>query len=201
MNKQVEASQPTVPTEPIVIADEIDNVTSIILSRYSQYVSAEDVKQELYLYVLGDGKQQLLKWRAAGEAKRIRLALIGVGKWFAETEKAAVTGYHISDVAWYAPKLLEELIPLATDPLFDGIFSESVNDGQPSARKDPAQTGTLLAMVMDVRRAIGATDSLDPTLLADWLGGDFPESPAAGRGRTTQSNAAAQTALTKEYAG
>lgn len=204
-------------TEPDTnrITDEIAYVVNRVYPKFSRFVDKNDLHQELYLYALDRGAKHIERWREKGEKHRIYLALFGAARQYCEREKALQSGYDFDDIAWYSPEKLRDLIPLATDPNFDGITGEAEDANTEGSRQVAGREGgTLLAMIADIRTALRAcpqarhvvestsedSDEFEAALivLADFLGGEFPESPAYARGRRqVLSNAAAQ-ALTRE---
>jgi hypothetical protein len=149
--------------------------------RYRQWTEREDITQELWVYALSGGKPHFDRWFATGDTHRVLLALHGAAKRYCEREKAYKSGYDPEDVEWYEPESVAALVPLALDPLFDGRVEEESPD-TPRRRSDLSEGGTLVAMVVDVRKAIaatGVTGSYDPNdvvgkrnleALAAWLG-------------------------------
>lgn len=186
----------------------IRRVAALTYGNFRRWVTADDVEQELRLYALvPPGSRQFTKWaeQEDGEWRTMR-ALFGAARQYAEREKAVQSGYEVEDVAWYSPSKLAALIPLALDPNWDGLTGEDEEPGQPGGSAPAFEGGTLLAMVADVRAALGsAMDwatvqdfALDDELgmerlvgLADKLGGEFPDAPGYRRGRRAISNAAA----------
>lgn len=193
---QVEAVEPT-PAEP-TIEDLVASISRAAASRYHDYVEHADVQQELQLFIL-ENAAQVARWYNNSGFHRVALALRGAAKRYCETEKAAASGYSFDDVAWYDPTMLEDLIPLALDERWDGTSPSSEDDDSlPRSKRDAAVGGTLLAMVMDVRRAIWRVGS-DPTAVAEFLGGDYPGSKSQQKTpRRVLSNAAATAAISAE---
>lgn len=198
-----------------IVDNQIDSyvrhAAKLISGRYSRWVDQEDVLQEVWLYALGDGAKHIQTWREKNEMHRVRLALAGAAKQFCEQEKAQKSGYHFEDVAWYSPEILADLVPLALDPHYDGITGETGDQSSRRKQTDGREGGTLMAMIADTRKALEKVgDSLDPAdyvleteegterlvNLADFLGGEFPNSPGYQRGkRKVMSNAAAQVEI------
>lgn len=193
---QVEAVEPT-SAEP-TIEDLVVSISHAAAARYAGFVTFEDVQQQLQLFILSNAAQ-VARWYNNSGFHRVALALRGAAKRYSETEKAAACGYSFDDVAWYDPTMLEDLIPLALDERWDGTSPSSEDDGSmPRSKTDAAVGGTLLAMVMDVRRAIRRVGS-DPTAVAEFLGGDFPGSKSSQKTpRRVLSNAAAAAAISSE---
>lgn len=160
--------------------------------RYAQYVDKDDLLSEIHVYMFGDGRRHIAKWSQDPEdgEYRVKRALYAVAKLYCENEKAARCGYHPDDVAWYSPGNLVDLIPLATDPEFDGHHAG--DDGEGRGKGPANEGGNLLAMVMDVRRAVARVGT-DPDQVAEFLGGDYPSAPGYHRRRRRAiSNAHAQ---------
>lgn len=180
--------------------------------RYRGYTTPEELRQQLWLYVLGDGEKHINRCVEDADEFGLNRILFGVAKRYAETEKAQKSGYHFSDVAWYSPEKLADLIPLALDPEWDGLTGAGPEDEQEVRSGGTGREGgTLLAMIADVRRVLprfAAVEDFDPTdedglarlvALSDRLGGEFPESPGWGRGRRASSNGAAVAATRQGY--
>lgn len=184
-------------------------------ARFTRFTSLDDVTQEVRLYILGEGRPHLEKMLTAegGEFRAMR-ALYGVARQFCEREKAVKSGYSFEDVAWYSPTKLVDLIPLALNTRWDGITGEG-DETASFGSTDGREGGTLLAMVADIRRALGSSGGawkvtdFDPETeygqfnlewLADRLGGEWPEAPGYGRGRRAISNAAARALTETGYA-
>ena len=179
-------------------------------ARYKKWVDLEDIRQELWTYQLGEGGKYFKRWHEKGQHYRVKLALFGAAKQYCEAEKAARSGYSFDDIAWYAPENLAWLVELAFDPQFDGhIQAEHERTG--GKKSTGPEGGTILAMVADVRRVLDNQmkdyrledfDEWAPEAegnlrkLADWLGGEFPNSPGYQRGRRrVVSNAQARAYL------
>lgn len=162
-------------------------------NRYGEFCELDDITQQLWAFVVDeDTRYRLDRLVIRGEAHRARREIYAVGKRWCETEKAARSGYEFKDVAWYHPTQLAELVPLALDAGWNPATSsiDEVDDGQPRQPADAKFGGTLTAMVMDVRKALDRTylvGGFDPDtdtgmenlrVLAEQLGGEFPDSPS-----------------------
>lgn len=202
---------------PVDIPSAVATAASAIYGRYSDWVPREDIHQEILLYTLGAGKKIIGKWAAEGDHLRVQLALRGAGKQYCENEKAVVSGYSFDDLAWYSPEKIADLIPLALNPNFDGMSGDDgdVNGGR--GQTAGREGGGLLAMVLDVRRALDKvglegvvnidTDTLttDPACLhalSEFLGGDYPNAPGYQRDkRKAISNSRAIAITTNQDEG
>lgn len=190
-------------TDVDVLSEALAFVAGKIATRYTDFVERGDVYQELALYVYGDGKKIADKAvEDESERHRLYLALFGVGRQFAEREKAVKSGYDYTDIAWYTPEQLEDLLPFATDKTWDGLMGEQ--EGPQGRTSSPREGGTLLAMIVDLRRALAArpaaahvvtsgqsgevrADALK--VLAQFLGGEYPAAPSYGRAHARRQSA------------
>lgn len=191
------SSDPAASAEP-TIEDLVISLSRASAARYAGFVTFEDVQQVLQLFIL-ENATQVARWYRNSGFHRVALALRGAAKRYCETEKASASGYSFDDVAWYDPTMLEDLIPLALDERWDGTSPSSEDDDSlPRSKRDAAVGGTLLAMVMDVRRAIWRVGS-SPTAVAEFLGGDYPGSKSQLKTpRRVLSNAAAAAAISAD---
>lgn len=192
----------------IDLLEEIGFVTSRLHRGFMRYVDRDDLHQEIALYAWGEGKREVARLIERDDGQRLRLLLYGAGRQYAEREKAYRSGYSFADIAWYTPETLRDLVPLALDPDFDGLTGDhdepNVGGGKQSAG---SESGTLLAMIADTRRALEACpaerhdlSSLDETSdeytlaltqLAEYLGGPFPEAPGYRPRRRVVNNSTA----------
>lgn len=188
----------------------IDYVARRAARKYDRWVDVEDVTSELWIYALGDGAKHLARFVEDGEPRRTFLTLFGAATRFCEAEKAARSGYHPDDVAWYAPGRIAELVPLALDPMFDGMTREDTGeDVQIKSSGFGPEGGNLLVQVFDVRAALSklpaarhaftyaSSDSDEYSQaceqVSERLGGDYPDAPGYRRSRRlAESNVAAQ---------
>lgn len=166
-----------------------------VLRRYVSYgVDVEDITQEMHLWlILNEAKVR--GWLAEEPQKLIRIyrALEGEGVKYAEKQKAEVIGYHVDDVAYYTPRLVEGLMPLVLDA---------------SYTRPKGQVDDVLAMVLDIRRVLTDVQRLfflnNESSHVDWndmvrdvvnrLGGQSPY-----RRRRVMSNAQSQAVTEENY--
>jgi hypothetical protein len=166
--------------------------------RYRLYgVEADDVAQEIYVWLYGKGKAKVERWLEASpqQTTRIYRSMLDRALGYAEQEKAAKVGYRVDDVAWYSPSTIEGLMPLVLDETFT---------------QENGHVGELITMVIDIRRVLSTDlhdyflehDNTDDAwddnvrLVVDKLGGDRPY---VGR-RRVMSNAQTQAITSEAYA-
>lgn len=183
-----------------------------VMRRYANYIEYEVLLQEGYVWLLAN-QEKVEGWLAASPQRTTRLfhSLRDYMIALAEQEKAARCGYDPEDVAWYSATLVEGLLPLALD---DTFTPEQINesDGEGKRSKPANEGGDLLAMVLDIRRALKGTNTIlffldsvagDPMWesrieqLVDYLGG---QRPYTGR-RRSLTNRAAQAITGQQEAG
>lgn len=155
--------------------DTINRTAGGLARRYPE-IGFEEIRQELYLAWYGKLQRYLpgyLDDEDAGERK-LRAALRNAATLFCVTERATRSGYEADDLAWYSKGQLEALIPVALDPL--GLLPQGQRFDSPGrSNADPAESGNLTAMVLDVRAALARlpVDSRELVALAvredsDW---------------------------------
>lgn len=113
-----------------------------IAERYRSFgVERDDVQQECFVWLYGDGKRRVERWleSAPQQTTRIYLSILEEARLYAEREKAYRAGYSYVDVWWYTPNMIESLIPLVLDDTYT----------RPSGEVDD-----LLSSVLDVRRVM-----------------------------------------------
>lgn len=132
-------------------------VAGKVSRRYVRYgITRDDVLSEINVYLYSH-VAKVRGWLYAKPSRTTRIfrQFHDVAVSYAEKEKAARVGYDPDDVAWYSPALVEALMPLALDDTFTGQV-QTEDDGTKGrrGRKPANEGGDLLAMVMDVRRAL-----------------------------------------------
>ena len=187
-----------------------------VFTRYARWgVTLDDCLSEIHLYLYGKGKRNVDRWLANDpqQTTRINREFYAAAQSFAEKAKAEAVGYDVDDVLWYSPSLVEALMPLALDPTFTGEINiqKHPDEYQPKTKPNHKEGGDLLAMVLDVRRAIDALPEIELDLrtsnpddsiyqsglmgVVNYLGGP---TPFVGR-RRVLSNAEAQAVTRSTY--
>lgn len=154
----------------------VTSASKILLSRYRDFVTYEDVRQELYLWLF-QNYEKVEAWRAERDTRfaerTIIKALRNAGERFCRAEKAESVGYAPEDEFFYSIPMVADLLQLYFDPEWM-IPPAAVYDERTSGGKPPSEGGNLVAMVADVGRAYEALPAPDKTLLAFVYGGGDP---------------------------
>lgn len=201
----------------------VEFVARKVYSQYWRYlVTHDDLRQEIFVYLYSEkGQKDVNRWlnHDPQQTSRIRFTFQDKAKAYAERLKAQKLGYDIDDIHWYSTNQILALMPLALDQDYDGTgpldYERAGNSAeQPRTKKDPALTGDIQAMVMDVRCAITALDNwVELSLVTSEPGESLYDSaveavvqylggprPFTGRRKVT-TNSAAQAKTGSEYSG
>lgn len=169
------------------LGPEIDAVARTTFRRYGWWLGRQDTSQSLWEWVLtpgkGGGKKAIERFLAVANdpdrrdegLTRIRLALRAQASKVGEREKADQSGYDVSDVYYFTPSKVAELLPDALDPDYDGGASPSASEnvGGSAGSRLPEEKSDRLVAVLDVRRVISRwspADRADLTELGDRFG-------------------------------
>lgn len=158
-----------------ILADLVPAVANSIARRFKGWVERDDVKQELYLWVLGRQSQYLDQLNEENKEKReynvSRLAfqMRRIAEKYARREKARKAGYQTTDEAFYDTATIAQLMPHILASVIEGTVLEQaqelINDGQPRKQSTPAEGGNLLAILIDVKRSYLKLNEDDKVLL------------------------------------
>ncbi len=155
--------------------DLVPSVVVTIHRRFRVYTEKADLLQEAWAFVLSraDNFNELLeieseeqrKWNEKKIAWQLRRNL----ERYARKEKAAKSGYHINDEAYYDTVTIAQLLPFVIkSSVTDTALEQSqvmVNDGQPRKPAAPAEGGNLLAMLVDIKKAYDSLEQEDKDIL------------------------------------
>ena len=158
-----------------ILADLVPAVANSITRKFKGWVERDDVKQELYLWVLGRQSQYLDQLNEENKEKReysvSRLAfqMRRIAEKYARREKARKAGYQTTDEAFYDTATIAQLMPHILASVIEGTVLEQaqelINDGQPRKQSTPAEGGNLLAILIDVKRSYLKLQEDDKVLL------------------------------------
>jgi RNA polymerase sigma factor (sigma-70 family) len=138
-------------------------------------VDREDVIQEIYAWCLikADQFNELLsepdsQKRVANE-KRIAYQMRRVAERYARKEKATKSGYHTSDETFYETTTIAQLLPFVIQSVLNGTVLQQVqdmiNDGTPKKPSAPAESGNLVAILIDIKKAYEKMEAEDRKIL------------------------------------
>lgn len=158
-----------------ILADLVPAVANSITRKFKGWVERDDVKQELYLWVLGRQSQYLDQLNEENKQKRehnvSRLAfqMRRIAEKYARREKARKAGYQTTDEAFYDTATIAQLMPHILASVIEGTVLEQaqelINDGQPRKQSTPAEGGNLLAILIDVKKSYLKLNEDDKVLL------------------------------------
>lgn len=154
--------------------DEMDLIRSVIgpsahaLGRkYHKFCEAQDIAQELWIWALKHPKVVLQFIDREGD--ELKSGLKGLGKTlyregdrYCRKEKAALSGYRVSDEYFYSKALIDSLIE--ADANEGKMLVNQVND-QVRRTKPASEGGDVHAMIADVKRALKVLDPSTEAML------------------------------------
>jgi len=130
-----------------------------VYRRFGDYVEFDDLVSEAAIWWYGRGQKYLTEYLTEDENHvRLRRSIWRHCAAYAQKEKGARVGYLPLDQYRYSPAEIVAIIPVALDP--EGIPAGGHHEG-PKPKGNLAETGDLLAALVDVRRALHALDEDD----------------------------------------
>ena len=143
-------------------------VARSIHRKYHTYFDVDDLRQDLLVWIL-KREDKVQEWlvheNEEGYKVGIRMlarALQRQADKYCRNKKAQALGYQLEDEAYYSPIVLSELLPFVWADVVD------TRDGsQPrvSGGGNPAEGGTYIIQLFDVRRALSKLDPNDKLVL------------------------------------
>ncbi len=130
--------------------DYVVDTVALEYSRKFDMVEIEDLRQALWLW-FSEHPNKLKEWEAKGEKDAKNLiyrslrnqALDYCQKW-----KAKSIGYEVDDLYYYAPEIIEALLPSVLRNEYNSAHKLNLGRvGRPSA---PAEGGNLVAMMIEI---------------------------------------------------
>ena len=157
------------------VYDIVPSVAQSIHNRFKTFVERDDIKQECLKWALTRAdyiSEQLsepdTKIRQHNET-RIAWQMRRVAERYCRKEKAAKSGYNITDEAYYESATLAQLLPFVIASVLDGTVleqaQEMIRDGQPKGSSSPSEGGNLLAVLVDIKKAYLKLDANSQQLL------------------------------------
>ena len=155
--------------------DIVPSVAGVIFRRFKGWVSREDVIQECWLWAVAKNAAFLDMLNEENEQKRIhnerRVAwqMRRAAERFARKEKASRAGYQTNDESFYETTTIAQLLPFVIHSFLHGTAlqqaQDMVNDGQPKKPSVPAESGNLVATLIDIKKAFELLDLEDRQIL------------------------------------
>lgn len=155
--------------------DLVPSVAGTIFRRFREYVERDDVMQECYEWAMSRNTYITSQLSVEEEEERkhneqkIAWQMRRVAERYARREKAAKSGYQITDEAYYESATVAQLLPFVIASIIDGTVleqaQEMIIDSQPKGSSSPAEGGNLLATLFDIKKCYLRLDEQDRTLL------------------------------------
>ena len=151
------------------------SVAAVILRRFRGWVDKEDLIQECYAWALTRNKQFAEQLdepdtnKRQHNEKRIAYQMRRVAERYARKEKATKAGYQTGDEAFYDTTTIAQLLPFVIQAVLHGTVlqqaQDMINDGTPKKPSAPAESGNLIAILLDIKRAYEKLDPDDAKIL------------------------------------
>lgn len=135
----------------------VANVAHALARKYNRFMEAADIAQELWLWCLTRPSKvtMYLDREEPGErragAKAVQKSLYRAGDRLCRKEKAARSGYRVSDEFFYSKALIEALLIAKYN---DGKLMERGVDTNVRVSKSLAEGGDVQAMIVDLEIAL-----------------------------------------------
>ena len=143
--------------------------------RYRNFIDRDDLKQVCYEWALSRAAyiNEQLSVETPDEKRHAERKIAWQMKRYAERyarkEKAAKSGYHISDEVYYESFTLGQLLPFVIASIIDGTVLEQAQemlmDGQPKGSSSPSEGGNILATLIDIKKGYLELEDKDKDML------------------------------------
>lgn len=145
------------------IYDIVPSIVRVIMRRFRNWVEPDDVKQECYTFAASRNHKfkELLdepeaEKRIANE-RRVAWQIKRAAERYARREKATKGGYHTSDEAFYDTTTIAQYLPMVISNILKDTPLEFaqvlVDDGSPKRPSVPSESGTFMAILIDIKKA------------------------------------------------
>jgi RNA polymerase sigma factor (sigma-70 family) len=155
--------------------DLVPSVANVIVRRFQGWVTREDVCQECWVWAVAKNSHFLEQLNEPDHNKRqqyerrIAYQMRRAAERYARKEKASKVGYNVHDEAFYETTTIAQLLPFIIQSVLNGTVLEQaqdmVNDGSPKKQSVPAESGNLLAILMDIKKAYQKLEPEDQKIL------------------------------------
>jgi DNA-directed RNA polymerase specialized sigma24 family protein len=131
----------------------VERAASATAAKWPSYVSAEDVAQELWLWVY-ENENSVEAARKAGDWEaKVYSTMLKVASSAASSEDQQTNGYSKEDTYTYSVAVIETLLE-SVFQYEDWQSFGTFGDGQPHAKGQVNETGDMTAMLADVKAAM-----------------------------------------------
>lgn len=141
--------------DPSQFRQTVRDVARQAASKYPSYVDAQDIEQELYLWLYSSRAwiQDLIANEPEEATGKVTSLMRKAAFDLCNKEKAAAEGYHPTDVFRYSTQKIMRLLPYVLDYEDWQSFGQH-GDGQPTAKAQANTTGDRIVEIIDVKSAI-----------------------------------------------
>ena len=170
-------------------SDIVPSVAAVVTRRFRNIVPKEDVIQECLALAIAKNNHFLEDLNEPNDDKRIqnekRIAwqMRRAAERFARKEKAFKLGYETNDETFYETTTIARWLPIVISSFINDTplenTQEIVDDGQPRKPSAPAESGNLLAMLIDIKKAYELLDTETREILANRYFNDYTLSQIA----------------------
>lgn len=155
--------------------DLVNSVAYVVARRFKHIIDRQDLEQEAYAWGLGKA-ESIGQMYELEDKEEIKVAERRLG-WqmkrflerYARREKALKSGYQTNDEVFYETYTIAQMLEVvikaieADIPFEQGVHM--VDDGQPKKPSAPAESGNLLAMLIDIKKAYLALEQNERLIL------------------------------------
>ena len=154
-----------------------NSVATAVHNRYKKFVDKADLRQEALAW--GYRREEVIRERMDPTLsaedyeiarKRIAWQMLRVAQKYARKEKAAQSGYDVTDEAYYERVTIAHLLPFVLTSLIEGtaleLTQDMVQDGMPKGTSMPSEGGKLLVSLLDIKKAFKLLEGEDKAILS-----------------------------------
>ena len=143
-------------------------VARSIHRKYHTYFDVDDLRQELLVWILRR-EDKVKEWLVHEDKdlhnqgiRMLARALQRQADKYCRSKKAQALGYNLEDEAYYSPIVLSELLPFVWADVVD---TRDGSKPKVSGGGNPAEGGTYIIQLFDIRRGIEKLDPNDRLIL------------------------------------
>jgi RNA polymerase sigma factor (sigma-70 family) len=136
--------------------------------KYLTYFDVDDLRQDLLVWVLRR-EEKVIEWLVHEDkeehdvgVRMLARALQRQADKYCRSKKAQALGYQLEDEAYYSPIVLSELLPFVWADVVD---TRDGSKPKVSGGGNPAEGGTYIIQLFDIRRGLEKLDPNDRLIL------------------------------------